>query len=83
MARFLNQYSFLPLAAFVLFLVLLFLISGPGSRLKQVLSLLTLAGLVIALFALQPGRQTTTAAEAAALLASETRPALLEVYSNY
>jgi hypothetical protein len=83
LARLFNQYSFLIISLVLILVLIGVLVSGPGSRLKQLLAVLLVVGLAVAFFLFQPGAQPAPASEVEALLANSPTPVLVEVYSNY
>lgn len=83
MFKLLNQFSFLFLLVPIVTLVLIYLLRGKGSRLKQVLAALLLATITISFFLLRPGTNRVTGEEMADSLVSRSTPTLLEIYSDF
>jgi hypothetical protein len=83
MTQFINQNSFLLFVIPVVLGLLYFLLRPPGSRLKQILAMLLLAGAVVGFFLIRPGGNASSGARVESLLLNGDRPTLLEIYSPY
>ncbi|MDX1615629.1 MAG: hypothetical protein R3300_15055 [Candidatus Promineifilaceae bacterium] len=64
--------------------ILVWLLRGPGSRLKQLTAVGLLSLLVVGYFLVQPGQSNRADGPAATTIIDQTdRPVLVEAYSNY
>jgi hypothetical protein len=82
---FLNQFSFLLFAGIPVALVLLLLLRGQGTRLKQLLALALVAAVAAVFLLFRPGASGVTVSGEAAFqrMAALEKPTLVEVYSDY